>query len=169
MSGRDVHPETLLATEPVLPASAGKGRVEGLTGAVTGSIIGELLAVTDAGATALVRWLDDTGERHAVPARTIVDLQAGDIGGDVLLIFERGEVSAPVVLGVVRRQPEPAEVDLWVDGERLVVTARHQLVLRCGLASLALRQDGRIELHGTTIVSQASGSNRIRGGSVELN
>jgi hypothetical protein len=42
-------------------------------------------------------------------------------------------------------------------------------VLRCGEGSITLTRDGKIVLRGKHIVTHASGVNRIRGGSVELN
>jgi hypothetical protein len=41
--------------------------------------------------------------------------------------------------------------------------------LRCGEASISLSRDGKVVIRGRHIVSHASGVNRIRGGSVELN
>ena len=63
----------------------------------------------------------------------------------------------------------PAQVSVEAKGQRLVVSAEHELTLRCGKASITMTQDGRIELRGTQLVSHAEGANRIRGGSVELN
>jgi hypothetical protein len=64
---------------------------------------------------------------------------------------------------------QPGRVEVEADGERLIINANEHLVLRCGKACMTLRRDGRIEIRGETIVSQATGANRIRGGSVELN
>ena len=47
--------------------------------------------------------------------------------------------------------------------------AERAIELRCGKASLRLSSDGRIELRGTTVVSHATGLNRIRGASIKLN
>jgi hypothetical protein len=55
------------------------------------------------------------------------------------------------------------------DGERLVVSAVHGLVLRCGKASITLSADGKIVVRGTHVVSHSSGLNRIKGGSVQVN
>jgi uncharacterized protein (DUF2345 family) len=60
-------------------------------------------------------------------------------------------------------------VELESDGERLVVSARRQLVLRCGEARITLSEDGLVEIRGEEIVTQAVGRNRMRGGSIELN
>ena len=49
------------------------------------------------------------------------------------------------------------------------VEAAEKLELRCGKASLVMTADGRITVRGRNLVSHASESNRIRGGSVHLN
>ena len=49
------------------------------------------------------------------------------------------------------------------------MTGGERIELRCGRASLIMEKDGRITLRGTRVVSHASGTNRIRGGSVQLN
>jgi hypothetical protein len=51
----------------------------------------------------------------------------------------------------------------------MVVSAKHELVLRCGRASITLDSDGKVTIRGTQVVSHASGVNLIRGGSVQLN
>ncbi|WP_157522632.1 hypothetical protein [Mitsuaria sp. 7] len=63
----------------------------------------------------------------------------------------------------------PAPVELEVDGDRVVVEARRQLVLRCGKSSITLHEDGTVEIRGVDLVSRASGRNRILGGSIDLN
>lgn len=65
--------------------------------------------------------------------------------------------------------PALSSLDVEVDGRQVTVRAEHELVLRCGEAAIVLHADGRIELRGTYITSQASATNRIRGGSIDLN
>jgi hypothetical protein len=70
--------------------------------------------------------------------------------------------------------PEPSaredvSVDAWVDGQRVVVDAKDEIVLRCGKASITLRRNGRIVIRGTYIETRAEGVNRIKGGSVQIN
>ena len=121
-------------------------------------------------------------------ARTVVRLTPAMVGRQVLVIQEAG---GPIVTGVIQdgsdasadaadavapADPAAAQAladappfELEVDGERVVVDARRQLVLRCGQASITLTREGKILLRGTYISSRASGVHRISGGSVELN
>jgi hypothetical protein len=64
-------------------------------------------------------------------------------------------------------KPETVEVDK--DGERLVVSAKEQLVLRCGKASVTLTKAGKVLIQGSYVLSRSSGVNRIKGASVQLN
>ena len=104
-----------------------------------------------------------------------MDVYAPHIGRDVVLVFEAGKSDRPIITGCIRRTdchslPDlPARVELEADGERLVVSALHGLVLRCGKASISLSPEGKIVVRGTHVVSHSSGLNRIKGGSVQVN
>lgn len=81
------------------------------------------------------------------------------------------------------KQPEPVVLELdqestpaftrpqslVLDGRELVLEADSALTLRCGKASITLTRDGRIVLRGTTVVSRATGVNRVVGGTIKLN
>lgn len=142
--------------------------------AIQGVVIGELLALTDDGATPLVRVPGHHGER-AVTARSSVDLQGPHIGASIVLMFERGDPARPIVIGVLRGgagwplPDKPAQVDVDADGQRLTVSAREQLVLRCGKASITLTKAGKVLVEGSYVLSRSTGVNRIKGGSVQLN
>lgn len=138
-----------------------------------GVVIGELLAIED-GTVALVRH-----PQHASPqalrAPSTVDLHGALIGASVVLAFDGGDLARPVVIGVLQgsaRWPlpqPPAQVEVDADGQRLVVHAREQLVLRCGKASITLTRAGKVLIEGSYVLSRSSGVNRIKGGSVQLN
>ena len=64
---------------------------------------------------------------------------------------------------------KPAQVDVDVDGQRMIISAKEQLVLRCGKASITLTKAGKLILQGTYVSSQSSGVLRIKGGSVHIN
>jgi hypothetical protein len=56
-----------------------------------------------------------------------------------------------------------------VDGRRVRVTARDEIVLQCGSASVTLRRNGRVVIRGTYVETQSDGTNRIKGGQVRIN
>lgn len=114
-----------------------------------------------------------------IAARTVASLASADIGQALALGFEGGDPLKPIVLGVMLDPAAPAieddpvddyePMDVLVDGERVVLTAEREIELRCGEAAIVLSADGRIQLRGTYITSQASATQRILGGSVNIN
>jgi len=91
-----------------------------------------------------------------------------------VLMFDAGDPLRPIVLGCLRGDssalPEqPGQVQIDADGERLVVSAREQLVLRCGQASITLTRTGKVLIQGAYVSSRSTGVNRVRGGSVQIN
>jgi hypothetical protein len=181
MSGRD-----LIATETVVVADehAGADLLRPLMEAppakashgapVAGVVIGELIGMKDEGRTPLVLFPGQHGSA-ALAARTVVDLHGPHIGSKVVLMFEGADLSRPIVMGVLReddawpRADRPGQVEVDGDGERLIVSAREQLVLRCGKASITLTKAGKVLIQGSYVLSRSSGVNRIKGGSVQLN
>ncbi|WP_235333901.1 DUF6484 domain-containing protein [Aquabacterium sp. NJ1] len=141
---------------------------------VPGVVVGTLLALTDDGQTPLVSFAGQPGHA-ALPARSTVDLHGAHIGQGVVLMFEQGDAHKPIVMGVLRTQgawplaAQPATVDVDADGERMTVSAKEQLVLRCGKASITLTKSGKVLIDGSYVVSRSSGVNRVKGGSVQLN
>ena len=160
MSGRDLIESQLEAA----PAIASWNAV----------VTGELIAIADEGQTPLVVFTGQVGSA-AVRARSVVDLHGVHIGQRVVLMFEEADRARPIVMGVLRGVqgwplPEtPAQVDVDVDGERMLVSARSELVLRCGKASITLTREGKVLIHGSYISSRSTGVNRVKGGSVQLN
>ncbi|SAL29663.1 hypothetical protein AWB70_01774 [Caballeronia cordobensis] len=137
-------------------------------------VTGKLLAIAGETRDALV-MIERNAQPQVVRARATVDLHAAHIGQTVVLAFEAGDITRPIVLGVLRGQsgwplPDmPAQVEVEADGERMLVRAREQLVLACGEARIVLHRDGRIDIKGHSIVSEAVAVNRIRGGRISLN
>ncbi|MGC3987172.1 MAG: DUF6484 domain-containing protein [Pseudorhodoferax sp.] len=137
-------------------------------------VLGELVCVVDDGCTAFVTWPGQPGGM-AVRARTVVDLHGRQGGQPVTLVFESGDADRPIVTGVVRASGGPpqevrtAQVEVDADGRRLVLTASEQLVLRCGNASITLTRAGKVLIQGSYVSSHATGANRIKGGSVQIN
>jgi phage baseplate assembly protein gpV len=142
--------------------------------ALTGIVVGELVGIANEGGTPLVLFPGQAGTA-ALAARTVVDLHAPHIGGQVVLMFDGGDPSMPVIMGVLRGRAgwpldaQPGHVQADVDGARLIVSAHDELVLRCGKASITLTRDGKVTIRGTHVFSRSSGVNRVKGGSVQLN
>jgi hypothetical protein len=91
---------------------------------------------------------------------------------EVVLLVDARPRRPPVVLGVLRPLGGTAawaDVDAKVDGRRVELEGRDEIVLRCGPASITLRRNGRVVIRGAEVETRASGVNRIKGGSVSIN
>jgi uncharacterized protein DUF6484 len=98
-----------------------------------------------------------------------------------VLLFDGDDASRPVLVGLVQPtagaallaevlSPPPARSrEAVVDGRRVVIEGRDEVVLRCGEASITLQKDGKVVVRGLRITSTARGTHRIRGGSVQIN
>jgi hypothetical protein len=139
-----------------------------------GAVIGILIGFKDEGCTPLVLFPGQSSSA-AVAAASAIDVHGTHIGRQVVLIFENGDSRRPIIVGLLKSTrawslPEqPGQVEVDADGERLMVSAKEQLVLRCGKASITLTKAGKILIDGAYISSRSSGVNRIKGGSVQLN
>lgn len=64
---------------------------------------------------------------------------------------------------------EPQVIEADIDGRRVKIVARDEIVLECGEASITLRRNGRIIIKGTYVETSSEGTNRIKGGQVRIN
>ena len=86
------------------------------------------------------------------------------------MLVQDGDPGRPLVVGrivePVRRVSSP---QITRDGERVCIVGEERIELRCGEATILMEKDGRIIIRGTYVTTQASATNRIRGGSIDLN
>lgn len=129
--------------------------------------------------------LDLGDQGQAVPARLGVAtarerLEAAVVlQQQVVVAFENGDRTRPIILGFIERPASevplnaPATqtplIEADVDGKRVKVTAQEEIVLQCGSASITLRRNGRVIVRGTYVESHSDGTNRIKGGQVQIN
>jgi hypothetical protein len=141
---------------------------------IDGIVTGVLIGFKDEGRTAIVTYPNQPGTA-ALAAGAVLDLHGPHIGRKVVLMFENGDPARPIIMGLLRNPAawplveQPGQVQVDADGERLLVSAKEQLVLKCGKASVTLTKAGKILIQGTYISNRSSGVMRIKGGSVQLN
>ncbi|BDI04853.1 DUF6484 domain-containing protein [Sphaerotilus microaerophilus] len=111
-----------------------------------------------------------------LPARTTVPLRRTMLGREVLVIFENADAGKPVIVGVIEpnalldepaAKPMPASVQ--ADGERQVIEAEREIVLKCGDASITLTCAGKVIIRGNYILSRSTGYNKIKGAAIDIN
>lgn len=106
----------------------------------------------------------------AVRARSLTEMSFDMIGAEVALLFEDGDVGRPLIVGRIVEPIRKAKASQVIrDGENVKITCEERLELRCGKATIIMEKDGHITIRGTYVTSHASATNRIRGGSVNLN
>jgi hypothetical protein len=146
---------------------------------VSGAQIGFLKGVGNSGS--ILVECPAVAPGQALPARSTVPVAEQDIGRQVVLLFEQSDVGKPIIMGLLQ-EPTSSPTDngpetiarngtLTVEqnGERLVLSADREIVLRCGKASLTLTRAGKILIRGAYLLSRSSGVLRIKGGSVQIN
>jgi Domain of unknown function (DUF6484) len=135
-----------------------------------GAIVGVLTGFDESGGP-----LVNFPENHSsalVMARSTVPLSVGQVGCEVVLVFEDGDISRPIILGCIQPQAlveRKRLLEVKSDGEQLTLSAEREIVLRCGKSSITLTRAGKVLIRGTYLLSRSSGVNRIKGGSVQIN
>ncbi len=128
------------------------------------------------------------GNDDDLPAASTVEASRAELEAaaarrqPVVLLFEGGDPERPIVVGFVvtaapREAPHLVEADpaaRWpevaeVDGKRVCIEGADEVVLRCGEASITLRRNGKVVIRGAYVETHARGTNRIKGGSVQIN
>lgn len=102
----------------------------------------------------------------------------------VVLLVDIKAPQHPVITGVVRDKLPTAhcmeqkindvssfigQPDVLVDGQRVTLSAQHEILLQCGKSSILLRRDGKVVIKGSNLISRSSGTNKIKGSSININ
>lgn len=109
-----------------------------------------------------------------VAARSTVALKHGMRGREVLVVFADGDLDRPVITGVLQpggaiAEPAPPAIAVSADGERQLISAEREIVLRCGDASITLTRAGKVLIQGAYISSRSTGYNKIKGAAIDIN
>lgn len=157
-------------------------------------IIGILVGMNEQG-QALVNYQENLSAKP-VTAISTVALNQQQAGRQVALLFANGNLEKPVIMGLIhspldamienfevvadeKEIPEkdqdnnkvtrPQVDDVYLDGKRVVLEAKEEIVFKCGDASITLTKAGKILIRGKYLLNRSSGVNRIMGGSVQVN
>ena len=133
---------------------------------VEGVVVGRVSGLDDSGR---VRVHVPGGSGKGRLARSLVPLEPGHAGREVVLAFVDGDPAKPIILGLVQAPGASPKVRADVDGETILIDGRKEIVLRCGKSSITLTKAGKILIRGAYVLSRSSGVNRIKGGSVQIN
>jgi hypothetical protein len=137
-----------------------------------GVLIARLAAIDERGHF-FVELPDEVSQLRG-PARSVVPISQQSLGRSVVVAFEYGRIEAPVILGVLWKEANENSqssqpLQATIDDQRIEIAAENEIVLRCGKASITLTRAGKVLIRGAYLLSRASGVNRIKGGSVQVN
>jgi hypothetical protein len=140
---------------------------------IQGARVGSLLGVNPDGSPLVAyegcpsAWLP---ARWAVTGTADLE-QLATAQAPVVLVFENGDATQPIVVGVVQQPaPKKARRGKKTDAQRHVhLEAEEELTIRCGKGAITIRADGKILIHGSNVTSRATQTNRIKGGAVRIN
>lgn len=134
-------------------------------------VIGKLITFNEMGRPLVDYPANPT--HQPLPALTTVSLTIEQIGQEVALLFAEGDITQPVIIGLIRADlsvtAATSPVEARVDGQRIILSANKEIVLKCGKASITLTRAGKVLIRGAYLLSRSSGVNRIKGGSVQMN
>ena len=137
-------------------------------------------------------------ETGALKAITTLALTSQQVSRQVALLFNQGDLSQPIVIGLVHSplqamldnfqkdqetsfgnttsQDTQVELaanlgtdDVSVDGNKITFEAQDEMVFKCGKSSITLTKSGKVLIRGKYLLNRSSGVNRIMGGSVQVN
>lgn len=124
---------------------------------------------------------------QVLPARATVALSPAMKGRELVVWFEGGDPSSPIIMGVLEPSPmaravghavaqttagqaaAQGGVHVMADGERQLIEADKEIVLRCGDASITLTRAGKVIIQGNYILSRSTGYNKIKGAAIDIN
>lgn len=120
--------------------------------------------------------------RHVVPMSPAALVSFAESQQEVLLSFERADASRPVITGILQSvtPPKPPREGgsagagerrletTVVDGQRIRIEGKDEIVLSCGQASITLRRNGKVIIRGTHLESDSAGANWIRGFDIQV-
>jgi hypothetical protein len=106
-------------------------------------------------------------------ARSTVRLAPEHVGREVLAC-RANRAGELVIVGLLTdaasaESTEEDAIDLVIERRRVILSAKTEVVLRCGEGSITLGADGKVTIRGIDVVSSASRTQRIRGGAVRIN
>lgn len=130
--------------------------------------VGKIVMVTPSGRVR-VDFPGNSGRPR--DARTVIQISREELtrvrpGTPVLLVFDDGDTSRPIVVGLIHDTLVAPNAEVK---KKLSLEAEEEISIRCGHSAVTLACNGKVVIRGKNLVSRSSGSNKIRGASVNIN
>lgn len=177
MKDKELYELDIASHEQEVQASIAPGEV----------VIGTIVAIDQEG-NPLVDFMQNPSSMPIVAISTTVLVQK-QVSRQVALLFNQGNLSEPIIMGVVHsplqemlenfgqhNETEKVELagdlnidDVNVEGKKVTFEAQEEMIFKCGESSITLTKAGKVLIRGKYLLNRSSGVNRIMGGSVQVN
>jgi len=153
-------------------------------------VLGDFVNIDEAGRPLVIF----PGQEEALVAVSTLEITPDMIGRQVALLFANGKLDTPVIMGLIHSplnsiinnydvsgkiendvdtdiqdNADTKQDEILIDGKRVVLEGKEEIVLKCGESSITLTKAGKILIRGKYLLNRSSGVNRIMGGSVQVN
>lgn len=149
------------------------GEAVGGSGAASPMLVGQVLETTspDYPGRVKIRWESTDGIAREGWLAVVRGLELAE--SDTVLLQRPANGSDWLVTQAMASECDipggRTSLDARVDGKRITIEGRDEIVLKCGDASITLRRNGRLVIRGTYVEARSRGTNRIKGASVLIN
>ncbi|NBN46023.1 hypothetical protein GWJ05_09500 [Proteus sp. G2626] len=113
-----------------------------------------------------------------IPALSLAPVSNSDIGKICAIQFINGNIKNPLIIGLIQQKittknTKEKEINLnkmnKESNGKLYLKADKEIIIQCGKSSLTMTSDGFIQIRALYIDNYATSTNRIKGGSVQIN
>ncbi len=133
-------------------------------------LLGKITRIDDSGIYAELNGIETM-------MASLCPLVKDDLGKTCAIQFIQGDLSRPLVMGLIHstmslkstEKKNAAEMVVTRQGKQIVIQADDELVLQCGESCIVMSAEGTIYIRALYIDSHALATQRLRGGSVQVN
>ncbi|EBU4215191.1 DUF6484 domain-containing protein [Salmonella enterica subsp. enterica] len=133
-------------------------------------LLGRIIKIDDSGIFVVFNGIETRTD-------SLCPLGKEDVGKTCAIQFIQGDLSKPLVMGLIHstmsiKPAETANADNMVvtrQGNQVVIQADDELVLQCGESRIVMTAEGTVYIRALYIDSHAQATQRLRGGSVQVN
>jgi hypothetical protein len=117
-----------------------------------------------------VRWRTSDGQLNEQQLTLVKGVTVGV--GDLVLLQRPANWHERIITHVLESLNDSSSSiapEVIVDGKRIQIEGKDEIILQCGKASITLHRNGRVIIRGAYVETRSSGTNRIKGGAVLIN
>lgn len=133
-------------------------------------LLGRIIKIDDSGIFVSFNGIE-------IKTDSLCPLGKDDVGKTCAIQFIQGDLSRPLVMGLIHstmsvkatEKRDTADMLVTRQGKQVVIQADDELVLQCGESCIVMTAEGTVYIRALYIDSHAQATQRLRGGSVQVN